>query len=472
MNGVDIGAAIVLSLLATILGVAVYVWVALALAAAFRKMGEEAWRAWVPILNIAVLLRWGGFSPWLALLALIPGPGTVATWILLIITVHRVNPGFGYGPGMTVVGALLFPVWATIVGFGPAEWRGARPTRVAARPEAQPSPAYPPIGTPMPDFGAPLPPPPFPASAEPAPPTPRTGVPVMLPTPPASVAPQPWSPETGDHAPSKEPLRGSEPPAAPRRASAQSAAAAPSTPAAPIEEPAPGAPSTPADPTPADPTAPTPTVRSEVSPPVRASGPEIISAVPGRDDAPVTRLRRAAARTDRDERDVFPELTGEVSAVSGSPAAGAPVSAAASVSAQERRRDDAAVPSSDDDLERTVVVRRGHARWELVLPDASTVVVSGEVVILGRNPVADPSRPRAQLIAVVDATRTVSKTHARLERRGDTWRITDLGSTNGILLPSPLGADVEVAPGEDVEVTGRFLLGDAALRLHRVDAGS
>lgn len=432
MNGVDVGAAVVLSLLTGILGVAVYIWVALALAAAFRKMGEDAWRAWVPIVNIAVLLRWGGFSPWLALLVLIPGLGTLAVWILVVVAVHRLNPGFGYGAGMTVVAALLFPVWATIVGFGPAEWRGARPARVRAQPAAQPDDPYPPIGTPMPEFGAPLPPPPFPATSEPAPPTPRTGVPAMLAPAPASVAPQPWSPGS-DVAPAS------------------------------LEESAPEAP---------DPTAPTPTVRSEVSPPVRASGPEIISSVPGRDDAPVARLRRSAARTDRDERDVFPELTGEVSAVSGSPAAGAPVSAAASVSAQERRRDEAAAPSFEADLERTVVVRRGHPRWELALPDASTVTLSADVVVLGRNPVSDPSHPRAQLVAVVDATRTVSKTHARLERRGDTWRITDLGSTNGILIPSPLGADVELQPGEDVEVTGRFLLGDAALRLHRMDAGS
>ncbi|MFJ6677596.1 DUF5684 domain-containing protein [Microbacterium sp. NPDC091382] len=435
MNGVDIGAAIVLSLLAAILGVAVYVWVALALAAAFRKMGEDAWRAWVPILNIAVLLRWGGFSPWLALLALIPGLGTLAVWILLVITVHRLNPGFGYGPGMTVVGALLFPVWATIVGFGPAEWRGPRLARV--RPVVQPDASYPPIGTPMPDFGAPLPPPPFPAPSDPAPPTPRAGVPAMLPESPASVAPQPWSPEV-EAAPASTAPSGE-------------SVAAPEAP---------------------DPTAPTPTVRSEVSPPVRASGPEIISSVPGRDDAPVTRLRRAAVSPDRDERDVFPELTGEVSAVSGSPAAGAPVSAASSVSAQERRRDEAAGPSFDEALERTVVVQRGRTRWELVLPDASTVPLASDVVVLGRNPVPDASHPRAQVIAVVDATRTVSKTHARLERRGDTWRITDLGSTNGILLPSPLGADVELKPGEEVEVTGRFLLGDAALRLNRMDAGS
>ena len=54
-----------------------YVWLALALAAVFRKSGEEAWQAWVPVLNLVVLLRLGGLSGWLLLLALVPvlGPG-------------------------------------------------------------------------------------------------------------------------------------------------------------------------------------------------------------------------------------------------------------------------------------------------------------------------------------------------------------------------------------------------------------
>ncbi|WP_051090680.1 DUF5684 domain-containing protein [Microbacterium sp. 11MF] len=456
-TGVDSGAGVVLGLLSIILGLAVYVWVALALSAAFRKMGEESWHAWVPVLNVAVLLRWGGFSPWLALLVLVPGPGTVAVWVLIVVTIHRLNPGFGYGTGMTVVGALLFPVWVTIVGFGPAEWRGARPAHLRpASPSPAPSPLYPPLDSFSSEFGAPLPPPAFPAPAEPAPAVPRAGA---TPQPPASVAPEPWTPVAHD-APAVEQSAPDE---------------------APLEQP--------------DPTSPNPTFRSEspwredvdevsaVSPapfpPNAARGgavdpaadPGIISAVPGRDEAPVAWVRPAAVGADRDESDVFPELTDEVSAVAGSPAAGAPVAATSSVSAQERVRDEADVAPMDDELERTVVVRRGHARWELVLPDGATVPLSGDVVVLGRNPVADPAHPRAQLVAIADPTRTVSKTHARLERRGDTWRIVDLGSTNGILLPN-LGADVEVEPGVDAEVADRFLLGDASIRLQRVDAGS
>ena len=219
-----------------------------------------------------------------------------------------------------------------------------------------------------------------------------------------------------------------------------------------------------------------PRAGGQVSPPAPAGAGGLIESVPGRsDDAPVTRLRRPASRTDRDESDVFPELTGEVSAVVGSPAAGAPVSAASSVSAQERQREEEAATAAEswnDELDRTVMVRRGHARWELVLPAGATIALTADVVIVGRNPVADPAYPRAQLVAIADATRTVSKTHARLERRGESWRITDLGSTNGVLLPSLLGADIEVDAGSEAEVSDRFLLGDAAVRLQRVDPGA
>ena len=52
--GVDEAANTVLGLLSFVLLLAVYAWVAVALAAMFAKMGEEKWRAWVPVLNVAV----------------------------------------------------------------------------------------------------------------------------------------------------------------------------------------------------------------------------------------------------------------------------------------------------------------------------------------------------------------------------------------------------------------------------------
>ena len=107
--------------------------------------------------------------------------------------------------------------------------------------------------------------------------------------------------------------------------------------------------------------------------------------------------------------------------------------------------------------------------WVLRIVRRGRAVKVTDAAILGRQPAADPAFPGAQLFALTDPTRTVSKTHARLERRGDAWHITDLGSTNGVLLPSLLGTDIEVEPGTDAEVSERFLLGDAALRLQHRD---
>src|SRR5690349_14822677 len=105
--------------------VVLYVWLALGLAGVFRKSGEESWQAWVPILNLVVLLRLGGLSGWLLLLWLVPGLGFIAVWVVVVIACHRVNAAFGFGAGMTVLAALLLPVWASVIGFGTARWVGA-----------------------------------------------------------------------------------------------------------------------------------------------------------------------------------------------------------------------------------------------------------------------------------------------------------------------------------------------------------
>ena len=103
-----------------------YLWIAASLSAVFRKAGEEPWQAWVPILNAVVLLRLGGMSGWFLLLALVPILGTLALLGVFIIVYVRLNRSFGVGPAMTVVAVLLFPVWTSILGWGPARWLGDR----------------------------------------------------------------------------------------------------------------------------------------------------------------------------------------------------------------------------------------------------------------------------------------------------------------------------------------------------------
>lgn len=110
--------------------------------------------------------------------------------------------------------------------------------------------------------------------------------------------------------------------------------------------------------------------------------------------------------------------------------------------------------------EHTIVAAHRRAA-ALRLPDGRTLPLSADQVVLGRNPTPPADAPGAQTIAIDDATRTVSKTHALL-RRGDDggWTVTDLSSTNGVLV-----GGTEAPVGVAVAVTGRFLLGDAELDL-------
>ncbi|MFX5603137.1 FHA domain-containing protein, partial [Acinetobacter baumannii] len=76
-------------------------------------------------------------------------------------------------------------------------------------------------------------------------------------------------------------------------------------------------------------------------------------------------------------------------------------------------------------------------------PNGIPVDLTSDVVILGRRPAPDAAHPDAQLVAIADETRTVSKTHARLQLRGEKWFVTDLDSTNGVLFATLMGTEVE-----------------------------
>ncbi|WP_106816545.1 DUF5684 domain-containing protein [Microbacterium timonense] len=172
----------------------------------------------------------------------------------------------------------------------------------------------------------------------------------------------------------------------------------------------------------------------------------------------------APARSPMSDGDAFPEASGPVSAIAGAPDAGAPRSARTSVSAYHAKPE---IPEEQDVFDETIIARRKRTGWTLVPPTGDPVALSSDVVILGRRPTSDPAYPGAQLVSIQDGT--VSKTHARLQLRGDRWYVTDLGSTNGVLFATVMGTEVEAPSGEEVEAGDRFLLGDAEVRLQRRD---
>ncbi|MEN8601152.1 DUF5684 domain-containing protein [Microbacterium rhizosphaerae] len=536
MNDSAYTAAIVIDVL---IAVAVYVWMALALSALFRKAGERGWKAWVPFLNIFVLLELGGLSGWNILLLLIPVVGEIAVFIILIVAYYRISRSFGYGGGMTVLAVLLPPIWLSVLGWGSARWLGG-PHRGSLRTANADLDAR--LGGGM-DAVAPAPVPssgftPAPASASPrlAPPagTPTESAPAAASRPEFTPAPaRPSFDPRPDVAPA--PARASfdpRPDVAPAPARAADGlgtqfAPAPARPApahavpaveAPPSSPAPSSPA-PSSPAPSSP-APAPSPARSAAPadpsaPVSAFAPrppapaaqaarrgfddefddlddEYYGDYSGGDDArivgttsagaPAPGPRRAPISAVPDSpasavaRDSWAQpadgsggaaedTSGEVSAVVGAPALGGPMSARSSVSAQRKAPE---VP--DDGLsDETIVAPRRRPRWMLIPPLGAAIPLTSDVVVVGRRPVADARHPGAQLVPIADETRTMSKTHARLERRDDLWTVTDLASTNGVALVADDGAEIEIGESGTATIGERFLLGDAELRLTRTE---
>lgn len=417
--------------------VALYIWTALALAAVFAKSGESAWKAWVPIANLVAFLQLGGVSGWFALFLLIPGLGPLVVWVAMIMAAHRVNLSFGLSGSMTVLAAVLFPVWATVVGFGSARWVGRERRRGRDDEFADTRDL---TGTLGEWLGLDTPP----------------AAPVSHASPYAPQPPQPAAPES--------PVTLPQPPVtqpAPPVAQPSQVIQPPVLPVADVEagyDPAPFAPPAPAA-RPLQTGATGLRFLDEDSDEVTGAAsdaPAPVSAAGRAPDAVAALIPSGAqdhAWGSVDESDAFPEESGAVSAIAGAPAAGAPRTARA------------AIGSDDDDFDATMIAHRNRPRWSLVTPEGEQIELRSPVVLLGRRPSPEPGGVAAQLVALDDGT--VSKTHARLELRGDTWFVTDLGSTNGVVVVSPTGDELELDRDGQAPATERIILGDLELRLVR-----
>ncbi|KQM83187.1 FHA domain-containing protein [Agromyces sp. Leaf222] len=111
--------------------------------------------------------------------------------------------------------------------------------------------------------------------------------------------------------------------------------------------------------------------------------------------------------------------------------------------------------------------------FSLTSAAGETVEIVGRVVV-GRNPTIGADQVGATPIALIDPTRTVSKTHALIEVRGGQVVITDLHSTNGVAVQAGGGELTVLDPGApaELEVGATLRLGDLALTLRRTTSGT
>ncbi|MBI2931015.1 MAG: signal peptidase I [Planctomycetes bacterium] len=89
----------------------------------FAKAGKPGWAAIVPIYNLVVLLEIAGRPLWWIVLFLIP----CVNFVVFIIVVHDVAKKFGksalFGAGLWLLSCVFWP----ILGFGDAQYQGAKP---------------------------------------------------------------------------------------------------------------------------------------------------------------------------------------------------------------------------------------------------------------------------------------------------------------------------------------------------------
>lgn len=94
----------------------VYVWYLWAMSRLFPKIGLQSGHGWIPFFNEWKLFERAGMPGPFILLILIPGFGVLVVWVLRTIAMHRLNTELGFNGGYTVMGALLPPLWATVLG--------------------------------------------------------------------------------------------------------------------------------------------------------------------------------------------------------------------------------------------------------------------------------------------------------------------------------------------------------------------
>lgn len=414
---------LILSVVWLLVGVGFYVWYAWALSRLFKQLGTDGWRGWVPVLNEMTLLERGGVAPWNVVFYFLPIVNLYGLY-LKFTAANRIGERFGRGTGFAVLGALLTPVWATLLVLQrtPAPGTAPHPTPHAAQHRqmagGMAGPEQPRTAQSAPQLNQPEPA--MPTVSQPAPPAPA-GIHPGAPTPtPVAAALQ---------APSA-PLQ---PPVA-------------STPVPP--------PTTPVDLTPPAPQAPMPEPAPPESPPAGVStdsGPILVH-------NPWARPAAEAPAPSQPPTPASPPPNDVPTWLDNPATASAPVTQPPSV-------DD-----DDDDGATVVVDRRPQVQWHLNVDGAEPLPLVGDKVILGRRPTA--TVPGIHPLAVPDTTRTLSKAHAQLELSDGEWSITDLNSTNGVLLVDEAGEETLITPGQPVPVPGRFILGKVGMSISFEQAGA
>jgi hypothetical protein len=127
---------------------------------------------------------------------------------------------------------------------------------------------------------------------------------------------------------------------------------------------------------------------------------------------------------------------------------------------QEPLGDASSQPIEEQEFDATVMAKRLSPSWMIETSQGQKVKVLGQSIILGRK--LDPSQYPAQwqVIVLDDPEKTVSKVHARLDLVNEKWIVTDLNSSNGVVIYRPDGSEEELVGGASAQINEKILLGN------------
>ena len=131
-------AAGVFALVFALGAIIVYVLFSYMLGRIFKKAGVEAWKAWVPVYNVWIMLELGGQAGWWAILAFVPFIN-IAAAVMQYIAMYRIGLRLGK-EGWFVLLAIFLPiVWVAWLAFDNSTWHSdATPVAPTQTPEWTP----------------------------------------------------------------------------------------------------------------------------------------------------------------------------------------------------------------------------------------------------------------------------------------------------------------------------------------------
>ncbi|PPH17185.1 MULTISPECIES: RDD family protein [unclassified Rathayibacter] len=153
----------------------------------------------------------------------------------------------------------------------------------------------------------------------------------------------------------------------------------------------------------------------------------VAAATPAADSAPLASAPATAAPA------VYSAPAAAPASFAGPPAGGVISAVPGSAASAPARPSAPAHEPEDLELTRMSAVAPAQPRPRAVRLrfDDGTVVVVSDSALVGRNPAPRTGEAAGELVALADTTRSISKTHARLELLGDELSVIDRHSTNG-----------------------------------------